>query len=259
MPPARCPGDEPARREPPHLCPCCRDKAARLEALGGALLASASAVPPEPRCLEGALARIEAPAEAARRRRRPRDPPCPARSAAGCRRAAGARLAAARRPASPPAGSTASPPSTSASSAPAPARAWRHGHGLEGTLVLAGGMRDGRAQLRPGRSRLRRRGLEHARKPPATRPASAWSRRARRPEPQALTSTTTRPCTPPFRIVRPERRQLGERRRPHHRLEQPEVEVAHQPRPGPLPALEGLQHAVDAEQAHPAQQERDDR
>ena len=42
-------------------CPACRDKAARLEALGGALLAESEAVAPEPRCLKGALARIEAP------------------------------------------------------------------------------------------------------------------------------------------------------------------------------------------------------
>lgn len=42
------------------FCPCCRRKAARLEALGGALLAGADAVAPAPRCLEAALARIEA-------------------------------------------------------------------------------------------------------------------------------------------------------------------------------------------------------
>ena len=42
-------------------CPACRDKAARLEALCGALLADAEAVDPAPRCLRGALARIDAP------------------------------------------------------------------------------------------------------------------------------------------------------------------------------------------------------
>lgn len=41
-------------------CPCCRAKAARFEALGGALLAGADPVAPEPCCLEAALARIEA-------------------------------------------------------------------------------------------------------------------------------------------------------------------------------------------------------
>ncbi|MFT3972973.1 MAG: hypothetical protein QM699_05870 [Amaricoccus sp.] len=41
-------------------CPCCRAKAARFEALGGALLAEADPVAPAPRCLEAALARIEA-------------------------------------------------------------------------------------------------------------------------------------------------------------------------------------------------------
>lgn len=41
-------------------CPCCRAKAARFEALGGALLAGADPVATGPRCLEAALARIEA-------------------------------------------------------------------------------------------------------------------------------------------------------------------------------------------------------
>jgi len=41
-------------------CPCCRAKAARFEALGGALLAGAVPVATGPRCLEAALARIEA-------------------------------------------------------------------------------------------------------------------------------------------------------------------------------------------------------
>lgn len=45
-------------------CPCCADRLARLEALGGALLAQSEAVAPDPRCLEGALARIERPAPA---------------------------------------------------------------------------------------------------------------------------------------------------------------------------------------------------
>lgn len=41
-------------------CPCCRARAARFEALGGALLAGADPVAPAPRCLEAALARIGA-------------------------------------------------------------------------------------------------------------------------------------------------------------------------------------------------------
>jgi putative transcriptional regulator len=41
-------------------CPCCRAKAARFEALGGALLAGVPPVAPGPSCLEATLARIEA-------------------------------------------------------------------------------------------------------------------------------------------------------------------------------------------------------
>lgn len=41
-------------------CPCCRGKVARLEAVGGALLAEARPVPPDARCLKAALARIDA-------------------------------------------------------------------------------------------------------------------------------------------------------------------------------------------------------
>ena len=40
-------------------CPACRDKARRIEALGGALLADCAPVPPTSRCLKNALARIE--------------------------------------------------------------------------------------------------------------------------------------------------------------------------------------------------------
>jgi putative transcriptional regulator len=58
------------------FCPCCRDKLARIEALGGALLCAAPAVPPNPSCLERALALIEAPCEAASGGE-PRDPPLP--------------------------------------------------------------------------------------------------------------------------------------------------------------------------------------
>ncbi|WP_297971152.1 hypothetical protein [uncultured Amaricoccus sp.] len=57
-------------------CPCCRDKAARLEALGGALLCCGKPVDPAPSCLERALARIEAPAAPAPAAE-PRDPPLP--------------------------------------------------------------------------------------------------------------------------------------------------------------------------------------
>jgi putative transcriptional regulator len=42
------------------LCPCCRDRAARLASLCGALFATcAEPVPPSSRCLEAALARLE--------------------------------------------------------------------------------------------------------------------------------------------------------------------------------------------------------
>lgn len=46
-----------------HLCycRCCREKAAALEAIGGALLAAAEPAEPSPRCLAGALARLEMP------------------------------------------------------------------------------------------------------------------------------------------------------------------------------------------------------
>jgi putative transcriptional regulator len=49
-----------------HLSFCreCRDKVARLEAIGGALLAGGGSVEPAPRCLASALARIARPAEA---------------------------------------------------------------------------------------------------------------------------------------------------------------------------------------------------
>jgi putative transcriptional regulator len=43
------------------FCRACRDKVARLEAIGGALLAGAEAVKPTPRCLASALARIAHP------------------------------------------------------------------------------------------------------------------------------------------------------------------------------------------------------
>ncbi len=43
-------------------CPCCREKAAALEAIGGALLSAAEGIAPSPRCLARALARIERPA-----------------------------------------------------------------------------------------------------------------------------------------------------------------------------------------------------
>ena len=66
-------------------CPACRDKAARLEALGGALLAEASAVAPGPRCLEKALARIAAAEAAEPERRGAPMRRCRARSAAGWR------------------------------------------------------------------------------------------------------------------------------------------------------------------------------
>ena len=42
-------------------CRCCREKAAALEAIGGALLAATDPAKPSPRCLAGALARIDMP------------------------------------------------------------------------------------------------------------------------------------------------------------------------------------------------------
>ena len=45
-------------------CPACRDKASRLEALAGAILADCAPVAPSSRCLKGALARIAAEEEA---------------------------------------------------------------------------------------------------------------------------------------------------------------------------------------------------
>lgn len=52
-------------------CPACRDKATRLEALGGALLADGAPVPPAAGCLKAALARIEAAAAPAVRAAEP--------------------------------------------------------------------------------------------------------------------------------------------------------------------------------------------
>lgn len=47
------------------FCACCRDKADRLEALGGALLAEGDPVAPTSGCLAKALARIAAPRDVA--------------------------------------------------------------------------------------------------------------------------------------------------------------------------------------------------
>ena len=49
-------------------CACCGAKAAALEAVGGALLAAAEPVAPDPRCLAKALARIGVPEMCDRRR-----------------------------------------------------------------------------------------------------------------------------------------------------------------------------------------------
>jgi len=57
-------------------CPCCRDKAARLEALGGALLAASAFAATSPGCLERALARLADPA-APPPAVAPREPPLP--------------------------------------------------------------------------------------------------------------------------------------------------------------------------------------
>jgi putative transcriptional regulator len=43
------------------FCPRCRDQLARLEEIGGALLAEADPVDPPPGCLQRALARLDAP------------------------------------------------------------------------------------------------------------------------------------------------------------------------------------------------------
>lgn len=42
-------------------CPCCRERVAAFEAIGGALLAAATPVAPGPRCLARALARLDLP------------------------------------------------------------------------------------------------------------------------------------------------------------------------------------------------------
>ena len=146
-------------------CPACRDKAARLEALGGALLAEGEAVAPEPRCLKGALARIEAPAAAGAAAGEPAatplprplcqrlgEPLCDLRWRAGsCRasRPAGSRGSSAER-----VGLMRARPGV---------RIEPHGHaGLEGTLVLAGAMRDRARTFRRGELALADESVEHA-------------------------------------------------------------------------------------------------
>ena len=142
-------------------CPCCRDKVARLEALGGALLTEGEGVAPEPRCLQRALARIEAPAEPAAAEHR--DPPVPRPL---CRRL-------------PPDRDLRWQPLAPGLSAcwldgfPAErvglmrarpgVRMAPHGHaGLEGTLVLAGRMRDGARTYGPGELAFADDKVEHA-------------------------------------------------------------------------------------------------
>ena len=93
------------------FCPACRDKAARLEALGGALLAEGESVAPTSRCLREALARIGRPdrvrgAAAGLGR-------CRGRSASGCGRRSATSTGGRWRPGSRPAGSTGSAPSGS--------------------------------------------------------------------------------------------------------------------------------------------------
>jgi len=58
-------------------CRCCRDKAAGLEAVCGALLAAAEPVAPSPKCLAAALARLDIP-EMCERARAARGEPLPA-------------------------------------------------------------------------------------------------------------------------------------------------------------------------------------
>jgi len=57
-------------------CPCCRERVAALESIGGALLAAAEPAEPTPHCLAGALARLEMP-ELCERPRTDRSAPLP--------------------------------------------------------------------------------------------------------------------------------------------------------------------------------------
>jgi putative transcriptional regulator len=141
------------------FCPCCRDKLARLEALGGALLTEADAVPPEPRCLERALAAIarDVPAPAAERR----DPPLPRPL---CRLLPPSLPWQAVAP-----GLSAvwldgfAPERVGLLHATPGVRIAPHGHpGLEGTLVLEGRMRDGGRTYGRGELAFADERIEHA-------------------------------------------------------------------------------------------------
>jgi len=70
------------------FCPECRDRVARLEALGGAVLAEGEEVAPSVDCLAGAIARIDAAVTLAAEAAAPVDPgsplPSPLRDRMGC-------------------------------------------------------------------------------------------------------------------------------------------------------------------------------
>jgi putative transcriptional regulator len=131
------------------LCPCCRDRAARLASLCGALFAAcAEPVPPSRRCLEAALARIEAEvAPPAPRETALPDPLCrclvaPPQTLAW--RAAGEGLSRCRLEGFPAeeVGLVRAQPGT---------RVPAHGHaGPEATVVLEGGLRDDGRTYRRG-------------------------------------------------------------------------------------------------------------
>jgi putative transcriptional regulator len=131
------------------LCGCCRDRAARLTTLCGALFATcAEPVAPSPRCLEAALARLDRPPS-------PRPAPPPSLPAPLCHcladpprslawRSAGPGLSRCRLEGFPAeeVGLVRAEPGT---------RVPAHGHaGPEATLVLEGGLRDGGHTYRRG-------------------------------------------------------------------------------------------------------------
>jgi putative transcriptional regulator len=143
-------------------CPGCRDRAARLEAVGGALLAEAEPVEPSAGCLEQALARLDTP-EVPEPGPEPAVPlPCP------LRRRLGAPLCSLRwQPLLP--GLSESrlegfPDETVSLMQARPGVCVpRHGHsGREATLVLAGRMKDRERLFGRGDLALAGEGDEHA-------------------------------------------------------------------------------------------------
>lgn len=130
------------------LCPCCRDRAARLAALCGALFASCGEpVAPSSSCLEKALARLDDPAAPVPPRAALPAPLCHCLAAPPAPltwRAAGPGLSRCRLDGFPAeeVGLVRAEPGT---------RVAAHGHaGPEATVVLEGGLRDGGRTYRRG-------------------------------------------------------------------------------------------------------------